>query len=343
MHPAAKNFGGKKSQPVSEVLERAGRTAISMGAEPAILPGHPKFDLDALIRYCLEEDLGDRGDITSIATIEESVSATGAFTAKEGGVVAGIAVAERVFALVDDDIRREWTVKDGDRVQKGDVIGRIEGRARSVLVAERLALNFMQRMSGVATLTSKMKAKLGADTKTRILDTRKTVPGLRVLDKWAVLIGGGTGHRIGLFDMMMIKDNHIAAAGGIENALSRADAYLEGQEFAVPVEIEVETLQEVDTVLEYLGAHPKTYLTRVMLDNMVKKVGDAEYDTRLLRESVERIGGKLETEASGNINLDSVGAVGESGVDFISSGALTHSVKALDISLKLKTNVNTGQ
>ena len=314
-----------------------------MGAEPAILPGHPKFDLDALIRYCLEEDLGDRGDITSIATIEESVSATGAFTAKEGGVVAGIAVAERVFALVDDDIRREWTVKDGDRVQKGDVIGRIEGRARSVLVAERLALNFMQRMSGVATLTSKMKAKLGADTKTRILDTRKTVPGLRVLDKWAVLIGGGTGHRIGLFDMMMIKDNHIAAAGGIENALSRADAYLEGQEFAVPVEIEVETLQEVDTVLEYLGAHPKTYLTRVMLDNMVKKVGDAEYDTRLLRESVERIGGKLETEASGNINLDSVGAVGESGVDFISSGALTHSVKALDISLKLKTNVNTGQ
>ena len=314
-----------------------------MGAEPAILPGHPKFDLDALIRYCLEEDLGDRGDITSIATIEESVSATGAFTAKEGGVVAGIAVAERVFALVDDDIRREWTVKDGDRVQKGDVIGRIEGRARSVLVAERLALNFMQRMSGVATLTSKMKAKLGADTKTRILDTRKTVPGLRVLDKWAVLIGGGTGHRIGLFDMMMIKDNHIAAAGGIENALNRADAYLEGQEFAVPVEIEVETLQEVDTVLEYLGAHPKTYLTRVMLDNMVKKVGDAEYDTRLLRESVERIGGKLETEASGNINLDSVGAVGESGVDFISSGALTHSVKALDISLKLKTNVNTGQ
>lgn len=314
-----------------------------MGAEPAILPGHPKFDLDALIRYCLEEDLGDRGDITSIATIEESVSATGAFTAKEGGVVAGIAVAERVFALVDDDIRREWTVKDGDRVQKGDVIGRIEGRARSVLVAERLALNFMQRMSGVATLISKMKAKLGADTKTRILDTRKTVPGLRVLDKWAVLIGGGTGHRIGLFDMMMIKDNHIAAAGGIENALSRADAYLEGQEFAVPVEIEVETLQEVDTVLEYLGAHPKTYLTRVMLDNMVKKVGDAEYDTRLLRESVERIGGKLETEASGNINLDSVGAVGESGVDFISSGALTHSVKALDISLKLKTNVNTGQ
>lgn len=314
-----------------------------MGAEPAILPGHPKFDLDALIRYCLEEDLGDRGDITSIATIEESVSATGAFTAKEGGVVAGIAVAERVFALVDDDIRREWTVKDGDRVQKGDVIGRIEGRARSVLVAERLALNFMQRMSGVATLISKMKAKLGADTKTRILDTRKTVPGLRVLDKWAVLIGGGTGHRIGLFDMMMIKDNHIAAAGGIENALNRADAYLEGQEFAVPVEIEVETLQEVDTVLEYLGAHPKTYLTRVMLDNMVKKVGDAEYDTRLLRESVERIGGKLETEASGNINLDSVGAVGESGVDFISSGALTHSVKALDISLKLKTNVNTGQ
>ena len=176
-----------------------------MGAEAAISPGHPKFDLDALIRYCLEEDLGDRGDITSIATIEESVSATGAFTAKEGGVVAGIAVAERVFALVDDDIRREWTVKDGDRVQKGDVIGRIKGRARSVLVAERLALNFMQRMSGVATLTSKMKAKLGADTKTRILDTRKTVPGLRVLDKWAVLIGGGTGHRIGLFDMMMIK------------------------------------------------------------------------------------------------------------------------------------------
>ena len=305
------------------------------------IPSHPAFELDELIRSCLSEDFGDRGDITSLATIEEGVSATGRFIAKEDGIIAGIAVAERVFAIVDDSLERDWQVEDGDTVTKGAVLGTLGGKARSVLAAERLALNFMQRMSGVATLTSSMKKKLELGSSScKILDTRKTVPGLRVLDKWAVLLGGGTGHRIGLFDMMMIKDNHIAAAGGIEKALQRADAYLEKEKLVVPVEIEVETLQEVDTVMNYLQSNPKTYLTRVMLDNMVKPAADGKggYDTKLLEESVRRIGGKLETEASGNINLQSVEEVGKSGVDFISSGALTHSVKALDISLKIKTH-----
>jgi len=226
-------------------------------------------------------------------------------------------------------------------VKVGDVLGTVEGKAWSVLLGERLALNFMQRMSGVATLTRRMKEKLGDGPEaTKILDTRKTVPGLRVLDKWAVLIGGGTCHRIGLFDMMMIKDNHIAAAGGIVAALRRADAFLKRENFVVPVEIEVETLDQVDTVMNYLQENPQTSLTRVMLDNMVKKVeGGKGYDTDLLVESVKRIAGKLETEASGNINLQSVEAVGKTRVQFISSGALTHSVKALDISLKVKTRV----
>ena len=304
------------------------------------IPNHPTFELDGLIRSCLSEDLGDRGDITSLATVGDSVTASGVFVAKEGGVVAGIEVAERVFAMVDDaGVSRSWSVKDGGRVERGDVIGTIEGKARSVLKAERLALNFMQRMSGVATLTSTMRDKL-VGSGAKILDTRKTVPGLRVLDKWAVLLGGGTSHRIGLYDMMMIKDNHIAAAGGIEEALRAADSYLSEQGLSVPVEVEVETLDQVDQVLTYLRANPKTFLTRVMLDNMVvrRAEGGDEYDTSLLEKSVAKIEGKLETEASGNINLDSVEAVGRTGVQFISSGSLTHSVRALDISLKLKTN-----
>ncbi len=316
------------------------------GGEGVAIPvSHPTFDLDALIRGCLAEDEGDRGDITSLATIEESATAHGVFSAKEEGVVAGVAVATRVFGLVNGAVKCDWRVRDGDVVKVGDVLGTVEGKAWSVLLGERLALNFMQRMSGVATLTRRMKEKLGdGPSATKILDTRKTVPGLRVLDKWAVLIGGGTCHRIGLFDMMMIKDNHIAAAGGIVAALRRADAFLKRENFVVPVEIEVETLDQVDTVMNYLSENPQTSLTRVMLDNMVKKktaVGDAGgYDTDLLVESVKRIGGKLETEASGNINLQSVEAVGKTGVQFISSGALTHSVKALDISLKVKTSVS---
>jgi len=316
--------------------------ASGSGGEGVAIPvSHPTFDLDALIRGCLAEDEGDRGDITSLATIEESATAHGVFSAKEEGVVAGVAVAERVFGLVDGAVQCDWKVRDGDAVKVGDVLGTVEGKAWSVLLGERLALNFMQRMSGVATLTRRMKEKLGDGPEaTKILDTRKTVPGLRVLDKWAVLIGGGTCHRIGLFDMMMIKDNHIAAAGGIVAALRRADAFLKRKNFVVPVEIEVETLDQVDTVMNYLQENPQTSLTRVMLDNMVKKVeGGKGYDTDLLVESVKRIAGKLETEASGNINLQSVEAVGKTRVQFISSGALTHSVKALDISLKVKTRV----
>ena len=306
------------------------------------LPEHSTFDLDKLIKSCLDEDFGDRGDITSLATIPKGVTATGEFIAKEEGVLAGIAVAERVFTLVDDNIKRIWLAQDGEKVREGQSIGVIEGNAQSVLAAERLALNFVQRMSGIATLTSRMKAKLG-DSPTKILDTRKTVPGLRVLDKYAVRLGGGTPHRIGLFDMMMIKDNHIAAAGGIVEALESADRYLKQKSLVVPVEIEVETLEQVDTVMSYVKKCPDTHLTRVMLDNMIKynKRGppNKHYDTSLLEKSVQKIGGILETEASGNITIDSVEYVGKTGVQFISSGSLTHSVKALDISLKVKTKV----
>ena len=304
------------------------------------VPDHPTFDLDGLVRQCLDEDLGGIGDVTSEATVPEGARAEGRFVAKESGVLAGVQVAERVFECVDASISRTWNATDGAHVERGDVIGTLEGPARTVLVAERLALNFMQRMSGIATLTSRMVDQLGG-SQSKLLDTRKTVPGLRVLDKWAVVIGGGKGHRMGLYDMMLIKDNHIAASGGIANALSGADAYLNDKRSAekvIPVEIEVETAAQVGEVLSYLDAHPTTSLTRVMLDNMVIRSEDGTYDTSLLEESVRRIGGRLETEASGNINIDSVESVGRTGVTFISSGALTHSVKALDISLKLKTH-----
>ena len=309
------------------------------------IPRHPNFTLEGFIHKCLEEDLGDRGDLTSLATVGDEVSVTGKFVAKEAGILAGIQVANAVFEIVDKTITVKWTKEDGDSIAAGDVgttIGSLEGPARSVLIAERLALNLLQRMSGIATYTAEMVGELKG-TPSTLLDTRKTAPGMRVLDKWAVLLGGAQSHRMGLYDMMMIKDNHIAAAGGITKALTRADAYLDENEPSVPVEIEVENLDQVNEVMEYKRNKVKTHLTRVMLDNMVLRKTDASdgqsgicyYDTSLLKECVHQIGNALETEASGNITKDSIQEVGKTGVLFISSGALTHSVKALDISLRI--------
>ncbi|PIN25994.1 Quinolinate phosphoribosyl transferase [Handroanthus impetiginosus] len=257
------------------------------------------------------------------------------FLAKEDGIVAGIALAEMVFNEVDPSLKVEWYRKDGDSVNKGLQFGKVNGRAHSIVVAERVVLNFMQRMSGIATLT---KAMADAARPAYVLETRKTAPGLRLVDKWAVLIGGGQNHRMGLFDMVMIKDNHISIAGGITNALKSVDLYLEQNNLQMGVEVETRTLDEVKQVLQYAST-TKTSLTRIMLDNMVVPLSNGDVDISMLTEAVELIGGRFETEASGNVTLETINKIGQSGVTYISSGALTHSVKALDISLKIDTEL----
>uniref|UniRef100_A0A6N2KWR9 nicotinate-nucleotide diphosphorylase (carboxylating) n=1 Tax=Salix viminalis TaxID=40686 RepID=A0A6N2KWR9_SALVM len=229
----------------------------------------------------------------------------------------------------------EWSQKDGDHVQKGLQFGKVSGQAHNIVVAERVVLNFMQRMSGIATLT---KTMADAAHPACILETRKTAPGLRLVDKWAVLIGGGRNHRMGLFDMVMIKDNHISIAGGIINAIKSVDQYLEQQNLQMEVEVETRTLEEVDEVLRYTS-QTKSSLTRIMLDNMVVPLPNGDVDVSMLKDAVEMINGRFETEASGNVTLETVHKIGQTGVSYISSGALTHSVKALDISLKIDTEL----
>ena len=291
------------------------------------LPPAVAADLDALLQRALAEDVGT-GDVTTDATIPAGTPATARFLLKEDGVVAGLAVAERVFAAVDPDLAVAWTAADGDALAAGTRFGEVRGRARSILVAERLALNLMQRMGGIATAT---RAMAEAARPATILDTRKTAPGLRQLDKWAVRLGGGANHRVGLYDMVLVKDNHLAAAGGVRAALDRVAAYNAGRD--LPVEVEARTLDEVDAVL---AAHADgVRVDRVLLDNMASRQPDGSVDTSVLRAAVARIDGRLQTEASGNVTLETVGAIGATGVDFISSGALTHSVRALDVSLKI--------
>ncbi|KMZ61190.1 Nicotinate-nucleotide diphosphorylase (carboxylating), Nicotinate phosphoribosyltransferase [Zostera marina] len=298
-------------------------------------PSHPTYDLKGLIRLALEEDAGDRGDVTCIATIPVKMEAEAYFLAKEDGVVAGIALAEMIFKEVDPSLTIEWSVEDGSIIQKGMQFGKVLGCAHNIIVAERVVLNFMQRMSGIATLT---KAMAEAAHPALILETRKTAPGLRLVDKWAVLIGGGKNHRMGLFDMVMIKDNHISVAGGVTNAIRLVDIFLERENLQMPVEVETRTLEEVKEVIQYTSEN-KTSLTRIMLDNMVVPLPNGDMDVSMLKEAVEIINGKFETEASGNVTLETVKTIGRTGVTYISSGALTHSVKALDISLKIDTEL----
>ena len=272
-----------------------------------------------IIARALAEDVGD-GDITTKWTVPFTKRADAKIIAKADGVVAGLDVAQWVFEAIDEAIVFAARVKDGDRVGAGDILAEVSGSARGLLTGERVALNFLQRMSGIATMTAQFVAAVRG-TKARILDTRKTAPGLRVLDKYAVAAGGGANHRAGLYDMVLIKENHIEAADGIGPALL---AVWKGMDFEgrdVPVEVEVETLSELDEVL-VLGAD------RVMLDNM------SLHDMREAVQKVRQVKGKKpELEASGNVSLEGVRAVAETGVDFISIGALTHSVKALDISM----------
>lgn len=294
------------------------------------IPDSIARDLDALIARAIAEDVGS-GDVTTLATIPANKLSEAQFLAKADGVLAGLAVAERVFRTVDTDLHVSWMASDGDAITAGTAFGAVEGATRSILTAERLALNLMQRMSGIATASHRMSE---AARPTRILDTRKTAPGLRMLDKWAVQLGGASNHRTGLYDMVLIKDNHIVAAGGIEAAVRAAQAYLHDNNLSLLIEIEARTLDEVDEVLRVGG------IDRILLDNMVRMTQQG-LETSMLAEAVRRVGGRFETEASGNVTLESVPAIAAAGVDFISSGALTHSVTALDISLEVDAKPET--
>lgn len=273
--------------------------------------------IDELIERALREDLGN-GDHTSLACIPESAQSSAQLLVKEKGVLAGIEIAVQIFRRVDSQLTLDLKIQDGAAIEPGDVAFIVTGSARSILSAERLVLNCMQRMSGIATYTAKLRMLI-AGTDARLLDTRKTSPGLRAIEKMAVRIGGGQNHRHGLYDMMLIKDNHIDFAGGVKNAILRANEYLQNQHLDLKIEVEVRSLIELEEVLN------TGKVQRIMLDNF-------GYDD--LREAVKRIDGKFETEASGGITEATIRDYAECGVDFISVGALTHSVKSLDLSLK---------
>jgi len=273
--------------------------------------------VDALIELAIREDIGD-GDHTSLCCIPAEERGRMRLLCKQAGIIAGIEVARRVLERLDPEMTFEQILEDGARVEAGDVAFYVSGRMLSLLQAERILLNIMQRMSGVATRTAVYADRLKG-LKTKVLDTRKTTPGMRVLDKMAVKIGGGENHRMGLFDMILLKDNHIDFAGGITAALSRCREYLRRTGRNLPVEIEVRSLEDIDEVFAAGGAD------RIMLDN---------FSVEKTREAVERIAGRCEIESSGGITLDTLRDYAECGVDFISVGALTHQIKSLDMSLK---------
>lgn len=268
-------------------------------------------ELEYIIEHAFREDIGD-GDITTNNLVPENSVAKASMTAKADGVIAGLPIAEKVFKKLDPNLIWKPLVKDGDTIKKGDVIVEMQGSFRALLTGERLALNLMQRMSGIASETAKYVAEV-KHTNVQILDTRKTVPGLRTLDKYSVKTGGGTNHRIGLYDLVMIKDNHIKIAGGIAPAVEQIRKSIPSH---IKVEVETTNLEEVKEAV-FAGADI------IMLDNMSNEA---------MTEAVHLVGGKAKTEASGNMSLERLKGVAETGVDFISIGALTHSVKALDIS-----------
>lgn len=273
--------------------------------------------LDQLIRNALSEDIGD-GDHSSLAAVPTETIGKAQLIIKDEGILAGIELAQIIFAKVDKKLQVEIKIKDGEKVQKGDIGLIVEGKAQSILKAERLVLNCMQRMSGIATFTHKLKQKI-SHTKAQLLDTRKTTPNFRICEKWAVWIGGGKNHRFGLFDMIMLKDNHIDYAGGIRQAVETTKRYLKEHNKNLRIEVETRNLREVEEALEVGG------IDIIMLDNM---------DLTTMREAVALIGDQAQIEASGGVTEETITAIAQCGVDFISVGALTHSVRSLDISLK---------
>ncbi len=272
---------------------------------------------DRLIDLAFAEDIGD-GDHTTLCCIPKEAMGKSKLLIKEEGILAGVEIAKEVFRRFDPEMQVEVLMQDGAHVKPGDVAMVVTGRVQSLLQTERLMLNIMQRMSGIATMTHKYVERLEG-TKTRVLDTRKTTPGMRMLEKAAVKIGGGVNHRIGLFDMILLKDNHVDFAGGIANAINRCHAYLREKGKDLKIEIEVRNLDELQQVLDIGG------VDRIMFDNF------SLADTR---KGVEMVGGRYETESSGGITFDTLRDYAECGVDFISVGALTHSVKGLDMSFK---------
>ena len=276
--------------------------------------------LDEFVRRALSEDLGD-GDHTSLACINEDEKSAARLEVRERGILAGIGVAKRVFELYDSSLEIEILKNDGDSVIEGDIAFIVKGSARSILSTERLVLNLMQRMSGIATKTHQM-VEMISHTDAILLDTRKTTPGIRFIEKEAVAIGGGGNHRFGLYDMIMIKDNHIDYAGGISRAIQKTHSYLDAKNKKLKIEIEVRSLNELDEVLTEGKVH------RIMLDNFSPK--EIENALKLILQ-------EYETEASGGITEENIVAYAETGVDFISVGALTHSVKSLDLGLKAYT------
>ncbi len=279
------------------------------------------FNIQKFIKNALAEDMGD-GDHTSLACIPSSAKGKAKLLVKENGIIAGVELAKEIFNAVDSKLKVKLLIKDGAKVKKGDIILVVEGKSQSILLAERLVLNCMQRMSGIATYTNQL-IEICKPSKTKLIDTRKTTPTIRGLEKWAVLIGGGANHRIGLYDMILIKDNHIDYAGGIPQAIKAANKYLKSKNKKLKIEIETRNINEVKQVLE-IGK-----VNRIMLDNF----SPAEIKTAL-----KLINKKFETEASGGITEKNVAQYAKTGVDYISIGALTHSIKSLDLSLKADKN-----
>lgn len=269
------------------------------------------------IKETLAEDVGD-GDHTSLSTIPADATGKAKLLVKDEGILAGIELAAEIFHIVDPNLKLTVFINDGATVKYGDVAFEVEGSSRNILTAERLVLNCMQRMSGIATKTRQI-VDLLKDTNTKVLDTRKTTPGLRYLEKWAVRIGGGVNHRFGLYDMILIKDNHVDYAGGIRQAIESANQYLTENDKKLAIEIEVRNIEELEQVLQ------TGHVNRILLDNF-------NFDN--LREAVKIVNGRYITEASGGITIDNIREYAECGVDYISVGALTHSVKSLDLSLK---------
>ena len=273
--------------------------------------------IDNLIDLAIAEDIGD-GDHSSLACIPPEAKGKMKLLIKQDGILAGIEIAIRIFKKIDEQLKTTVLLQDGTAVKIGDIAFYVEGAEQSMLRAERIVLNVMQRMSGIATQTAIYVNELSG-LKTRVLDTRKTTPGMRILDKMAVKIGGGENHRMGLFDMIMLKDNHIDFSGGVENAIKKAQAYLKSNNRQIPIEVEVRSIEDIQTVLRVGGVQ------RVMFDN---------FDIPTTREAVKLINGIYETESSGGITLENLRAYAECGVDYISVGALTHQIKSLDMSLK---------
>jgi nicotinate-nucleotide pyrophosphorylase (carboxylating) len=273
--------------------------------------------LQRFIQSALEEDIGE-GDYSSLATIPPNLVKRAKLLVKDDGILAGVSLAQSIFHQFDPSLKFDVLLDDGAPVLNGDIAFTVEGPAQSILTTERLVLNCMQRMSAIATKTHRL-TQLVYPEKSKLLDTRKTTPNFRLLEKWAVLIGGGFNHRIGLYDMVMLKDNHIDMAGGIRQAIIRTKDYLRARNKNLKIEIETRSLDEVREVIDVGG------IDIIMLDNM---------DTDTMKEAVAMIGGRYQTEASGGITEETIRAIAECGVDFISVGALTHSVHSLDLSLK---------